>query len=194
MRQYYINLLSFILFPLLSLSAGTSDNEKPDGKHIEYVRNEFYVSLDDEDAADRLIKFIHNEYGSDQNLYTPRILAYLGAVEAVMAKYTFNPFKKLRYVIKGLEKLGQAVEHSPEDLEVRFLRFAVLHNIPALFGVGDERESDMESVVAALRKSDYSTVNASLQKGIIEFMLESGRLNVQQQNELQMLLPEKSAR
>lgn len=176
------------------VSAGTPDNIEPDAKHIEYVRNEFYHALNDENAADRLIKFISAEYGSDQNLYTPRILAYLGATEAVMANFASNPYNKLRYVIKGLKKLRQAVEHSPEDLEVRFLRFAVLHNIPALFGVGDERESDMQSVVAALRKRDYSTVGASLQKGIIEFMLESGRLDAQQQNELQRLLPEKSAR
>lgn len=188
-------IISFIiLLPILVLPARTADDVKPDQKHIEYVRSEFYLALNDEDAANRLVNFIRSEYGSDENLYTPRIQAYLGAVEAVMAGFAFNPYNKFRYVIKGLKKLGHAVERSPEDLEVRFLRFAVLHNIPSLFGVGDERQSDMEIVVAALRKRDYSKVNAGLQKGIIEFMLESGRLSLQQQMELQMLLPENSGR
>lgn len=194
MRQLNIILLLMILLPLISLNSLAAGSVKPDGKHIEYVRNEFYLALEDKDAANRLIKFIRTEYGDDQNLYTPRILAYLGAVEAVMAGHAFNPYNKFRHVIKGLKKLGRAVELSPDNLEVRFLRFAVLHNIPALFGVGDERKSDLESVVASLKKRDYSSVDAELQKGIIEFMLESGRLSGQQQKELQQLLPETIAK
>jgi len=185
MKKYSSILI--ILFSACQISAQADDFDR---KTLSYIRDEFYLAVEDENSAESLLKFLKGNFNYPGETTPAKILAYTGAVEAVMAKHVFNPYSKFKYVINGLKKLNNAVEQSPDLLEVRFLRFAVLHNIPGVFGVTDERKSDMEAVYESLLKKNYSDIDYDLQKGIAGFLINSGRLTPDQQDNLLLLFPE----
>lgn len=157
---------------------------------LSYIRNEFYLSIENEDKAEDLIKFLKDSFYVAGKKVPARATAYAGAVEAVMAKHVFNPYSKYKYVTRGLKKLNKAVEEAPGMLEVRFLRFAVLHNIPAIFGIGEKRKSDLDAVYELLLEKNYTEVNYDLQKGIAEFLIHSERISPDQQDNLLHLFSE----
>lgn len=179
-------LFTVVLFFIIPLSAQV--NEINSGT-LTYIRNEFYLSIDDKDKAENLLKFLKDSFYTPGTIVPARAAAYAGAVEAIMAKHVFNPYRKYKYIKGGLNKLNKAVEDAPSILEVRFLRFAVLHNIPAIFGIGDERIADLNTVYELLLQKDYRDVDYNLQKGIAEFLLDSERISPDQEDNLLHLFP-----
>ncbi|MGE5402965.1 MAG: hypothetical protein ACM3S2_21405 [Ignavibacteriales bacterium] len=163
---------------------------EPDQKTLTRIRGDFYLAVENEDALDTLLGLIEMKYDTDADDCPAVILAYFGALEALKAKYTFNPYSKFRNVISGIRKLNTAVSRSYDRLEIRFLRFAVLHNIPGIFGVADERNDDLKVTYEQLLKKDYSSVSRDLQKGIAEFLLRSDRLEQYQTERLKSLFPD----
>lgn len=167
-----------------------SVHSEPDTVQINKIRNEFYLAVENDDVLDELVRYIEDFYQKDSENYPAVILAYYGALETLRAKHSYNPYKKTKYVIAGLKKLNAAVNKSPSTLEVRFLRFAVLHNIPGIFGIIDERNDDLKVTYQQLLKKDYKNINIKLQKGIVEFLIKSGRLDSEQVNKLINIYPD----
>lgn len=185
MKRYSFILYVLIVMLLVSLANAQADHV--DSNVMNYIRNEFYLAVEDENTAENLLEYLNNLPASDSRI---RILAYTGALEAVMAKHVFNPYSKFKYVTRGLKKLDRAVISQPDALEIRFLRFAVLHNIPAIFGIGDERKADLNVVYTSLLSKDYSDLDYNLQKGIAEFLIKSDRLSSEQIVSLQNIFQE----
>ncbi len=161
--------------------AFTSEKSKVDTSHLRINRELFYQAVEDESQLAALEGFLHRNYSKSPQ---PIIIAYYGAVDALKAKHVFNPFSKLSYVISALDILEKSVQLEPRDLEIRFIRFSILHHLPGILGYGKERREDQQVIVELLKERDYSEVDYTLQKGIIEFMLESNRLSSENINEL----------
>jgi hypothetical protein len=147
--KYLILLLLFSIF-LHSPVWGNSDEMK-------FIREQFYLAVEDEDALNRLEKYLNTRYSSDVSVYPPVILAYKGGVEALKAKYVFSPFSKFSHVMNSLEILDTAVSKMPQSLEVRFIRFSILDNIPSILGYGKERNSDKEVIISELLKNNFAS-------------------------------------
>lgn len=187
--------MSFIkLFVLLFLLTGSAfkiiPSEGSSGRDtalINYIRTSFYEAIEDEDKTYALEKFIIKKFSTDQTKYDPVILAYFGAVEALKGKHAFNPFSKLNHVIKALDIIEVAVKKEPRSLEIRFVRFSILHHLPGILGYGSERDEDLEMICNLLKEKNYSEVDTELQQGIIQFMLDSERLTEKQTNELKLI-------
>lgn len=180
-----------ILLSIKTTACVTAELENdPSSESMDRIRRDFYLAIEDGDAIEKLIDFIENAYKTDTDKYPAVILAYYGALETLKAKHSYNPYNKFRYVIKGLKKLNLAVDKSPMKLEVRFLRFAVLHNIPGVFGISNERDQDLNVIYGLLLKKDYVSIDRKLQKGIAEFLIESGRLDNLQADKLKHIFPE----
>jgi hypothetical protein len=160
---------------------------KVDSISLDFIRHKFYEGVEDEDQVDKLETFLRKKFGTDFNKIDPIITAYYGAIEALRGKHAFFPFTKLSYVNSSQDILGKAVELDPENLEIRFVRFSILHHIPGILGYSSEREDDMKVIYRLLLKRDYSMVTPEIQKGIVEFMLDSERLTEDQNNELKKL-------
>lgn len=144
-----------------------------------FIRNNFYAAVDSEDSLDVLKKFIDRNYPEEEN-YPVLILAYAGGVESLKAKYTPFPISKFLHVKKALNKLEMAVETAPDNLEIRFLRFAILNNIPAILGYGKERREDTERIVDLLIQKNYTHLDLDSQIDISNYMLDSDRLSEEQ--------------
>jgi hypothetical protein len=154
---------------------------------INYVRHTFYEAVEDENKTYALEKFIISKFSTDQSKYDPVILAYFGAVEALKGKHAFNPFSKLNHVIKALDIIEIAINREPMSLEIRFVRFSILHHLPGILGYNSEREEDLNIICRLLQEKNYSEVSTELQQGIIQFMIDSERLDDKQANELKKI-------
>lgn len=187
-RILVISALTLTIF--FSAEAGKSIQPEPENEMLGRIRNEFYQAVENEDALNSLTHFIEGTFSTDPAKYPAVILAYYGALESVRAKHTYNPYSKFKHVTAGLKKLDKAVDMMPDKLEIRFLRFAVLHNIPGIFGVADERNADLKVSYEQLLRQDYSSLGRKLQKGIAEFLMRSGRLEPAETEKLKKIFPD----
>lgn len=183
----YLFMLAAFCFVLSSELNAQVTIEKIDSASLEFIRQTFYASVEDEDELDKLENFLKNNYGTNFNNIDPIITAYYGAVEALKGKHAFFPFTKLNYVISSQKILVKAIEMEPESIEIRFIRFSILHHLPGILGYGKERDEDLAKLYYLLLKKDYSEVSMEIQKGIVEFMLDSERLTDLQTTQLQKL-------
>lgn len=165
-------------------------NTKTDTATINFIRNHFYLSIEDENETERLIEYIHKKFRRDITKYEPIILAYYGALEALKGKHAFNPFTKLSHLNSAMEKIGESIKKEPYNLEIRFLRFSILHHLPSILGYSKERKEDAIIIYDLLLLKDYSMLEKGIQKGIVEFMIESERLSKKQVNELKKIASE----
>lgn len=156
---------------------------------IIFLRNNFYIATESEKVNLKLESFILYNFGDNIDNYHPKILAYYGIVQSLKAKFTYNPYLKYKYVVKGIDYLRKAVERNPTSVEIRFLRFAVLHNIPALFGFKDLRNEDLNFIFNYLLSKNFSELDYYWQTNIARFLIESNRLNDNARSKLFKIFP-----
>ena len=144
---------------------------------IDKLRSLLFASTNRESALDSLDNYVTKLVNS--NTDSPLITAYKGAAESIHAKYNFWPWDKLSNVNKGLELLNEAVNSDKENLEIRFLRFAVLHNLPSILSYSDDADQEAEIIFNMLNKTNYS-YDEFLIKNVVQFLVISERLTVNQ--------------
>lgn len=137
---------------------------------LKQLRQEFYTAVKDEAAAERLYNRLKEEKSPD-----PLLQAYFGSVEALRAKHAFNPYNKIAYLKRGSKTLGKAVSRSPDNLEIRFLRFSLEHYVPAFLGYSKNLAADRKKIVELIRNKQTDGISGGLLKNIVAFMKESGR-------------------
>lgn len=177
--------MKYFLLILFSVSiyanGNTSKKVSIDLDVLENIRTNCYASVENEDLVEQLERYISKHFTENKDTYPNLILAYIAAIESVKSKHAFWPFTKLNYFKKSMELFKQVVENDPENLEIRFLRFTILHYIPAILGHSAERKADADVIIRQLLKKDYSFINQEIQQGIAEFMIESKRLSKHQE-------------
>jgi hypothetical protein len=172
------SILFFIIIVMLQTFVSAAE------KDIVFIREQFYLAVDDEDALSGLEKHIIKNYSSDTSNYPPVILAYAGGIEALKAKHAFSPFAKFSHLMSSLDILEKAIDMKPVDLEIRFLRFSILDNIPRFFGYNEEITSDKNVVINELLKNNFSSLDRETQKGIITYLIESDNLTEEEKIKL----------
>ncbi len=189
MKFLSIVLLLITLFGFVSLSFSQKDytSANPEPETINQIRILFYEAVESEEKLEELENFFSKNFTEKALIYHPLLLAYTGAIDALKAKHAFNPFTKFSRVISSLNTLDRAVNREPNNLEIRFIRFSILHNLPGFFGYSKERSEDISVIVAQLAKKDYVRYDPKLQKNVIEFMLDSERLDATQTLQLKKL-------
>ena len=140
------------------------------GQQLSVLREEYYKAINDAKAADRLYEKLKQKSASD-----PVIMAYLGSSQALKARFSWNPYNKLSYLSQGLKTLGIAVSRSPENLEIRFLRFSLVHYLPAFLGYSNTLDADKKMIVELIRRERFGSMDSVLLKNLIGFMKETKR-------------------
>ena len=107
---------------------------------------------------------------------SPTIMAYKGAIEAIMVKTKWNPLAKFEMLNKSRESFAEAIKHNGNDLEIRFLRFAVEHHIPAFLGYSQNLMMDKKFIMENLHYYHKDRhINQQMVDYILKFLAESGR-------------------
>jgi len=181
-----------ILVVLEVLLHSETSNIKLDAETLNTIRAGFYVAVEDEDTTVSLMNFIQDEFSKDHHQYPPIVLAYYAALEGLRGRHVSNPISKFFYVSKAVDKMNEAVEKAPGLMESRFLRFSFFHQIPGIFGVGGKVEGDLKETIALLEQRDYEFVGEKIQKDMIDYLLRTDRLSLDQRSRLEMLAEELS--
>lgn len=177
-----MKLKAALLLVALSIVVSASEKKNESSANInindlEHIRLNYYASVEKEELVTGLEKFISQKFTSDRTKYPALILAYVAALQAVKSKHAFWPTEKYSYFKESMRLFDEVMKREPKNLEIRFLRFAILHYVPSFLGYAEERTEDARVIVRELIKKDFSSIKPEIQKGIAEFMLQSERLN-----------------
>ena len=180
------------MIPLMNISLQGQINpySQVDLVSLENIRLSYYASLEDDDVLDKLVNTIEAKYGMHSQKYPILIMAYYGGLLSIKSKNAFWPFTKLSYFNESMELMSKAVELSPENLEIRFIRFAILHHIPGFLGHSDEKKEDAEKIYSLINKRDYTYISSEIQKGIAEFLVSTERISKEKINNLLKIYPQ----
>ena len=75
--------------------------------------------------------------------------------------------------------LNKAVNLDSTSIEIRFLRFAVLHNIPSILGYSKEAKEDAERLYSIIINPKNYGDNFLIEK-VADYLIKSERLNEKQ--------------
>ncbi len=165
--------LAFSLFA--SDEAGGNNTVSKD--LIEKIRTTYYSGVENEDYVDSLQTLINTNFSENKKNYPTIVLAYSAGIEALKSKHAFWPFNKMSYLNSSMDLFAEALLQDPNNLEIRFMRFSILHYVPGILGYSKEREEDQKVIFNLLSQNTAQNIPFELKEGIISFLIDSGRLS-----------------
>lgn len=162
--KFLITILLSIFISVSSLIANDSILEK--------LRPEYMKALHDFEFAPA----VYEKFEAVENP-SARLLGYKGALEAIMTRTTWNVFKKIGYLNKSQISFNKAVEIDPNNVEVRFMRLSVEHEIPGYLGYSSHMKEDKEFVVKHITQFNPSKMDQQILKEILAFVKKSGHFS-----------------
>ncbi len=148
---------------------------------LAWVRNSFVEAITNSAKAEELYKKLNEINCNNQ----PILLAYKGATEGLLAKHSFFPTTKLSYLNKGLENINKALKLSPENEEIRHIRFNIETSMPSFLGRSVHVEEDKNFLLRFLQTTKINKGNSSLLKQYANTLLNS---KLCKQNEINLLM------
>lgn len=103
------------------------------------------------------------------------ILAYIGTLEALKAKHSWNPYQKMKFVSMAQKTMARAVKLEPGNLQIRFMRFSIQHYTPQFLGYSDELDEDRKAIARHYKHNTFGETDELQVQNIAEFMIRSGR-------------------
>ena len=113
---------------------------------INSVRNTYKLAVDQSAKADELVKITSN-HGNNAVF-----MAYYGTGKALQAKHGWNPASRFSLAREAANILNKAVAASPQNLEVRFLRFSFESRAPGMLGLTLHTADDKAWIMSHLDK------------------------------------------
>ena len=156
---------------------------------LAWVRNSFVEAITNSTKAEDLYKKLNETNCNNQ----PILLAYKGATEGLLAKHSFFPTTKLSYLNKGLENINKAIKLSPENEEIRHIRFNIETSMPSFLGRSVHVEEDKKFLLHFLQNATVNKDNFSLLNQYANTLLNS-KLCKPDENNLLIKIVEKCKR
>jgi len=153
--------------------------------NMDQVRRDYIAAIESSEKANKLCAQL-------EKIKNPSSLemAYLGSVQAIMAKHTWNPVNKMSYLGKGFDMINNAVTKDPNNLEVRFLRFSLQYYVPSFLGYSKNLMTDKNKIVNIIKTTE--PVNLDIEKKILKdmigFMVDSKKCTPQEIEVLKRVL------
>lgn len=167
--QVLLFVKTFISILLITLTSGVT------AQSISEIRSEFHaVVLNPDDSRD-----FHN-FLKDIDNPSSTVKAYQAVSEALLAQVVWNPFSKLKQVVKYDKQMAAAVEEDPQNIEIRFLRLAIEYNLPSFLGMSTHLEEDVEILVNDLSGVSQMRVNPMFGQYIFHFLEETNLCTTKQ--------------
>jgi len=118
---------------------------------INEVRYSFPI-IETVDEADFFINQLEKE-----NSNTAK--AYIATMYFMKSKYVKFPITKYKYFKKGKRGLDTLIKNNVTDIEMRYLRFILQHQMPKFLGYHQNKNKDFEvitkNIVASILPKDY---------------------------------------
>ncbi|WP_266202262.1 signal peptidase II [Pontibacter kalidii] len=146
------------------------------------LRTEYLEASKDKTVAERFNKKM-SQYGEKD----PVVLAYKAASEAVMAKYVWNPYSKLKQIKTAAAIFEEAVALDRDHPEIRFLRFTVEHYVPRYLNLSPNLESDKKVMISSLKAYPDSEISAEFARTMRDFLLTKDHCTEAEKRELRRI-------
>ncbi len=159
MKLSLFRLLSIALFLVISLKVSANP--------LNELRAKYMTALHDQDKAEE----VYNIFLQIENP-SAKVLAYRAALEAIMTKTTWNVFKKISFLNKSEESFKAAIDKSPNDIEIRFMRLAVQYEIPEYLGFSNNKSEDKKFIVSNINLFNISNLPRQTVREIYGFMIK----------------------
>jgi hypothetical protein len=140
------------------------------------ARKKYFEAIGNERKIEKLVKELR-----DIKNPSALLLAYRAACESMLAQFSWNPYTKLAQVNKSFDLFEKAIKDDFENVEIRFLRFSVQHNVPDFLRKNREFEEDKDVLVDNFKNADFDIEFAQF---IIGYLKDSGRF---EKSELEVL-------
>lgn len=121
----------------------------------------YFKAGQDEAAAKELMKQVEKS-----DIEPGTLNGYRAVSTFLQCKYAFNPYKKLSLFKQGKERMEQAVASSPQNVELRFLRYSVQLHLPKMLGYHTDLEEDKKALQAYLQSDPQSSEDKQLADSI----------------------------
>lgn len=145
---------------------GATAPDKASRYSLPILRQEYLQASQDEKAA----AYFYNKM-ADYNERHPVVIAYKGAAEAVMAKHSWSPYKKLKHIKSAADLFEEAVALDKTSTEIRFLRFIVEFYTPRYLNLSEHLQEDKRLIIEGLKRHPRSGLPSDLARTIKDFML-----------------------
>lgn len=132
------------------------------------VRKDMLLAINNAQLTDSL----YEDYTSI-NKKPPLLTAYIGALEALKAKNSWNPYSKVKYLVQSGKTLQKAVDESPENMEIRFVRFSIQYHLPRFLGLNNDMTDDKNVIILQLKQKHYGSADRVFVANIIQFLINS---------------------
>ncbi len=147
------------------------------------LRLNYVKALDDKALASRQLDLL-KEMPAKPAIFS----AYEGAFEALMAKHSWNPYKKLAHLNRSQKILSQAIEATPRNIEMRFLRFSIQYYLPKFLGQSNDLQTDKSVMLEVITQGEALPNDPQTLSTIFQFLLDSELCSVEEQNVLKQKL------
>ncbi len=124
--------------------------------------------------APKAVEFLSKAHEINKN--DKETMCYLGSATTMMAKTTWNPFKKTSYVDKGIALMDKAVELDPDNVSVRMTRAMNSIRLPSMFNRRDIAVEDFEHLVDIIEKKpeSYASIKKEVYHNLAELHSKAG--------------------
>ncbi|WP_258102349.1 hypothetical protein [Marinoscillum pacificum] len=116
------------------------------------------------------------------------IKAYTACAYAMKAKTTWNPFTKLSQVRMYEQLMTEAYLKSPDNIELRFLRFSIEYNLPSWLGMSDHLDEDQQYIASHTMDIQELMLHPEYARYILYFIKETGLYKEETVTKLQQAL------
>lgn len=176
-RNFRYPLLTALAGVLMSFMVVPKDDIAVPNLHV--IRKLLITALDSKKTTDSLF----NSLSILKN--RPAIInGYIGTLEALKAKHAWNPYYKIKYLNNSEKTFKAAVATDPHNIEIRFMRFSIEHNVPKFLGYTKNLVDDKLEMIRQIDAQYYASADKALVKSIIRFMLDSERCTAAEQKNL----------
>lgn len=149
---------------------------------IDEVSDSFFYGWEGECGATELYTQL-----LDLELNNPVIIAYKVAAEMTLANCVGNPWKKYQYFKDGKKELEAAIKKEQNNLEIRYLRFAVQENLPGFLSYNN-LEEDKEFLIESLILQTQNNIPGGYLNLVLEQLIHSEELSQEEKSKLNLLL------
>jgi len=158
------------------------------GQPLNEIRKRFHQAVLSQDSINDYYQYMRGI----ENV-SPTVLAYRAAAEAMMAQTLWNPLAKLSQVHQYDRMIFQAIDLDMNNLEIRFLRFAIEFHLPRILMMSKHLDEDRDFIVDNLWRCKEMNIDPKFEQYITYFMNETGMLLPEQIMVIKQLLSEPKA-
>lgn len=142
-----------ILFLLLQhFSAFANDN-------FQHYRQNLALATEDKELCNKLI-FQLEKQNKDS-----KARGYLGAYTMIKANHVFSLIQKLKFFNTGKDMLEESISKLPNDIELRYIRYAIQISVPKFLGYSKNRAADKKVMM-----DNIKSCHKNLQTDILQLL------------------------